>query len=369
METLVAPIALYPDSLLAQVLAAATYPLEVVQANRWAKSNKSLKSDALATALNQQTWDPSVKSLVNFPQVLEMMDQNLSWTQQLGDAFLAQEKDVMEAVQRLRAKAQSQGNLKTTEQQTVTTQPGTNYIVVQPSNPEVVYVPTYNPTVVYGGWPYPYTPYAYYPPGYVAGTAALSFATGVALGAAWGYAWNGCNWNGGDVDVNVNRNANFNNKIDRSSYASRYERGGGGATGRWQHDSAHRQGVPYRDQGTASRYNRSASTPGSASRQAYRGRTAGTTGYTSRGTAGGARTPSATTRPSATQASRGTSTSGGAFSGVSSGSQARTYSSRGSASRSSSYGGGGRSGGGSFGGGRSGGGGRGGGGRGGGGRR
>ncbi len=172
IEQLVAPIALYPDSLVSQILMASTYPLEVVQADRWAKANKTLKGDALTKALEAQSWDPSVKSLVNFPQVLAMMSEKLDVTQKLGDAFLAQQKDVMDAIQRLRAKAQAQGNLKTTKEQTVIVeQPArkprsssnraqTTVIKIEPTNPQVVYVPTYNPTVVYGAWPYPaYPPY------------------------------------------------------------------------------------------------------------------------------------------------------------------------------------------------------------------
>jgi hypothetical protein len=192
IEPLVAPIALYPDSLVSQSLMASTYPLEVVEAARWAKANKTLKGDALTAALEQHTWGPSVKSLVNFPQVLDMMNQKLDMTQRLGDAFLAQQKDVLDAIQRLRSKAQAQGTLKTTKEQTVIVeQPAaqTTVIKIEPTNPQVVYVPTYNPTVVYGAWPYPtYPPYAYYPSGYVAATAAFSFTAGVALGAAWGYA-------------------------------------------------------------------------------------------------------------------------------------------------------------------------------------
>src|SRR5215813_2227310 len=185
IEQLVAPIALYPDSLVSQILMASTYPLEVVQADRWAKANKTLKGEALTKALEAQDWDPSVKSLVNFPQVLAMMSEKLDVTQKLGDAFLAQQKDVLDAIQRLRAKAQAQGNLKTTKEQTViveqpaaqttvveqpaaqTTvveQPAaqTTIIKIEPTNPQVVYVPTYNPTVVYGAWPYPaYPPYTY----------------------------------------------------------------------------------------------------------------------------------------------------------------------------------------------------------------
>ena len=270
IEQLVAPIALYPDELVSQILMASTYPLEVVEAARWAKANKTLKGDALTTAMEKQTWDPSVKSLVNFPQVLDMMNEKLDLTQRLGDAFLAQQKDVLDAIQRLRAKAQAQGNLKTTKEQTViveqpaaqTTiveQPAaqTTVIKIEPANPQVVYVPTYNPTVVYGAWPYPtYPPYTYYPPGYAAATAAFSFTAGVALGAAWGYAWGGCNWRGGDVDININRNTNFNTNINRQRYQANFQARGQSAQGAWRHDATHRKGVAYRDQGTAQRFNR-----------------------------------------------------------------------------------------------------------------
>ena len=271
LEALVAPIALHPDPLVAQLLTASTYPLEVVQASRWVKSNAALEGEALTQALEQQPWDPSVKALVNFPQVLDMMDKDLSWTQQLGDAFLAQQEGVLDAIQRLRGKAQSQGNLASTEQQTVTVEPATSTIVIEPADPQVVYVPTYNPSVVYGSWPYPsYPPYYYYPPGYVAGTAAVSFVAGVAIGAAWGYAWNDCDWDGGEIDVDINRNRDVNRNINRGDYARRGEAGAGG---KWQHSPSHRKGVPYSDQRTASRYNRAAASPGAASRQAYRGRT------------------------------------------------------------------------------------------------
>jgi hypothetical protein len=158
IEALVAPIALYPDELLVQTLMASTYPLEIVQAARWQKEakNKDLKGDALAKALEPQEWDPSVKSIVAFPQVLIMLNDKLDWTQKLGDAFLAQQSDVMNAAQKLRKKAQDTGNLKSNEQQKVVTEQET--IIIQPANPQVVYVPTYQPTAVYGAWPYPAYP-------------------------------------------------------------------------------------------------------------------------------------------------------------------------------------------------------------------
>ena len=211
LAALVAPIALYPDPLVSQVLMASTYPLEVGEAANWQKANSKLKGDALNQALQQQNWDASVKSLVSFPPVLQMMGAQLSWTQELGNAVLAQQSDVMNAIQTLRAKAQQSGALKSTSQQTVSGGNGAP-IVIQPANPQVVYVPSYNPTVVYGGWPYPaYPPYAYYPPGYVAGTALLSFGIGMAVGAA---LWGGCHWGGGGWgggnSLTVNNN-NFNN--------------------------------------------------------------------------------------------------------------------------------------------------------------
>ena len=271
LDQLVAPIALYPDELLAQILMASTYPLEVVQADRWIKSNEGLKGEALTGALEKQNWDPSVKSLVQFPQVMDMMSQKLDWTQKLGDAFLEQQKDVMDTVQKLRAKAEAEGNLKSTKEQKVVVEKETNTIIIEPANPQVVYVPTYNPTVVYGAWPYPaYPPYYYYPPGYVAGAALFSFGVGMAIGAAWGYAWGGCNWRGGDVNVNVNRNTNINNNIDRSKYQNKITTGQGGR-GEWKHNPEHRKGVSYRDQGTAQKYNRGASRE-AQSREAFRGR-------------------------------------------------------------------------------------------------
>ena len=177
LEQILAPIALHPDSLVTQILMAATYPLEVVQADRWIKQNASLKGEALTAALEKQQWDPSVKSLVNFPQVVTMMSEQLEWTQKLGDAFLADQKQVLDTIQSLRAKAQASGNLQTTKEQTVIVEE--KIIKIEPANPQVVYVPTYNPTVVYGGWAYPaYTPYTYYPPGYVA-SYAMWFGAGI----------------------------------------------------------------------------------------------------------------------------------------------------------------------------------------------
>ena len=204
LQNLVAPIALYPDALVAQILSAATFPDQVAVADNWMQQNKNLTGTALGQAVNAQSWDPSVKALTQFPSVLHNLAQNLAWTSQLGEAYHNQASDVMAAVQTLRAQAKAAGNLKSTPQQTVTTQSqgGTQVIVIQPANPQVVYVPEYNPTVVYG------TPYT--APGYSTGdlvaTGLLSFGAGMAVGAmmsggccGWGYSsWN-CNWHGGGV--------------------------------------------------------------------------------------------------------------------------------------------------------------------------
>jgi uncharacterized membrane protein YgcG len=271
----VAPIALYPDPLLAQVLMASTYPLEIVEAARWQKDNASLKDKALEDALQQQTWDASVKSLTAFPPVLTMMNDKLDWTQKLGDAFLAQQDDVMVAVQRLRAQAKTAGNLESNDQQTVTVEqapanvqqtvtvegqpaPPPTIIKVEPADPQVVYVPTYNPTVVYGAWPYPsYPPYSYYPPGYVAATSVISFGVGMAVGAA---LWGGCDWGWGgnnDVNINVNKYNNFNNTNISNN--------------KWQHNVDHRKGVQYRDSATREKFNKAGSRD-AQSREAFRGR-------------------------------------------------------------------------------------------------
>ena len=272
LDQLLAPVALYTDPLLSQILMASTYTLEVVMAGKWVEQNKGLQGDSLAAALEEQTWDPSVKSLVNFPQVLDMMNQKLEWTQKLGDAFLAQQKDVLDTIQKLRAKAQESGNLKTTQEQVVKVEQ--EIIIIESASPQVVYVPVYDPVVVYGTWWYPQPPpYYYYPPGYAPGAVAFSFAVGVAIGSSWGYAWGGCNWHSGHVDIDVNRNININHNINRSRYEQQYNRTGNRGQSAWQHDTNHRKGVSYRDQGTAQKYNRASTADASKSREAYRGRT------------------------------------------------------------------------------------------------
>ena len=197
LQQLVAPIALYPDSLVAQILAASTFPEQIVEADRWVQANPDLKGEALGQAVDQQPWDPSVKALAAFPSVLGNMDKNLSWTSSLGDAYYNQQQDVMDAVQVMRQRAEQAGNLKTTPQQTVTTQGSS--IVVQPADPEVVYVPAYDPWLAYGGpimaWPgwYPY-------PGIWFGGPYLSFGMGYGIGFFGGFGWGwprwGFNWGG-----------------------------------------------------------------------------------------------------------------------------------------------------------------------------
>ena len=194
LDSLVAPIALYPDPLLAQTLAASTYPLEIIQLQQWLEKNKNLKDKALADAVAKEPWDPSIQALAALPDVVKRLANDISWTTDLGNAFLAQQTDVMDAVQRMRKKAQDKGNLKTTEQQTVETKVIENksVIVVQQANPQVIYVPSYDPVVVYGPPIYPYPP-IYYPTGYYVAGMALSFGIGVMTGAFWigGWGW-GC---------------------------------------------------------------------------------------------------------------------------------------------------------------------------------
>ncbi|MFP4896921.1 DUF3300 domain-containing protein [Paraburkholderia sp. EG304] len=277
LEALVAPIALYPDPVLAQVLMASTYPLEIVYAARWVQKNPNVKGDAAVQAVQNQPWDASVKSLVAFPQILEPMYDKLDWTQKLGDAFLAQQKDVFAAVQRLRARAQDAGNLKSNEQQQVIVEPAaagqTTVVRIEPANPEVIYVPAYNPTVVYGAWSYPayppyyWPPYPAYYPGYYPGAA---LATGLAFGlgvAAIGAIYSDCNWNSGDVNINYDKERNVDRNVDRSRSQN------GERSGRWQHDASHRQGVAYRDNATRDKF---AGSSGADRRSQYRGRESGT---------------------------------------------------------------------------------------------
>ncbi|MBV8190940.1 MAG: DUF3300 domain-containing protein [Alphaproteobacteria bacterium] len=273
LDQMLAPIALYPDALLAQVLMAATYPLEVVEAARWSQAHPTLKGDQAVQAVKDQSWDVSVKSLTAFPQTLEMMSNKLDWTQRIGDAMIGQQKEVADSIQRLRAKAAAAGNLKSTPQQKVTTQAapsgGSSAIVIEPANPETIYVPYYNPNVVYGTWPYPAYPPYYYPPppNYAAATAMtglLMFGLGVAAGAAmfggWHWGWSGSGWGNSYTSVNVNKAVNISaNNFDANRYRD----------GQWQFDPAHRDGVPYRTEAERQQYNQVR--PDAQQREQFRG--------------------------------------------------------------------------------------------------
>lgn len=335
LQQLVAPIALYPDSLVAQILVASTFPEQVVEADRWVQSHPDLKGDDLAKTVDQQPWDPSVKALTAFPSVLGNMDKNLSWTSSLGDAYYNQEQNVMDAVQVMRQRAQQAGNLKDTQQQTVETQGST--IVIQPANPEIVYVPAYDPWLVYGypivAWPgwYPY-------PGIWFGGPYLSFGLGFGIGFFGGYGWGWNHWGSDwhdryvvhDHDRYYSRSTTFYN---RNTYYR-----GGGERGRVSGDRGGFVG------------DRGGPRPGAnAGNRPANGNIGGRSGEFNR--------PSPAPRPfnGSTPAARGyaqprgeTGTRSGAFSGYDHGGQARSYSSRGSASMG---GGGFRGGGGSRGGG------------------
>jgi hypothetical protein len=266
LDQILAPIALYPDALLAQTLMAAGYPLEVVEAARWSKANPALKGDAAVAAVKDKSWDVSVKSLVAFPQVLMQLSDHLDWMQKVGDAMIAQQQDVADSIQRLRARAADAGNLQNSKEQTVTTQGSgaERTIVIAPANPEVIYVPAYNPNTVYGTWPYPAYPPTYYPPppGYGYGSALLrGLMFGIGIAAA-GAIFGGWNWGRGNSYVNVNVNRAVN--IDRNFNVNNIN------NGRWQHEPIHRKGVAYRDPATRQRFNQTR--PGADQRQEFRGR-------------------------------------------------------------------------------------------------
>ncbi|MBR0916503.1 DUF3300 domain-containing protein [Bradyrhizobium japonicum] len=265
LDALVAPIALYPDTLLSNVLMASTYPLEVVHAERWMNQNKGLNGDALKVAAEKQDWDGSVKALVATPSVLQMMNEHLEWTQKLGEAFLAQQQDVMDAVQRLRSKAYDRQKLVTTREQNVTVKEDQNrrFIYIEPAVTDSIYVPYYEPQVVFGDWPYsdyPAYPYYWGYPGYIGGgiiAAGVAFGAAYALGrwATGGY-WGGggwwggsrVNWGGGAIDINR-----------------------GARVEHWQHDARHRQGARYNNPNLQQRF-------GNANRRAGAGIAAGAAG-------------------------------------------------------------------------------------------
>ena len=283
VDQLTAQIALYPDSLLSQVLMASTYPADVAEAAKWSREHPDAKGDDAVGMVQDRDWDPSVASLVAFPQVIVTMGEKPDWVKDLGDAFLAQPEQVMDSVQRLRASAQKAGNLKSNEQMNVRVEtappadpqvtvvqqaaPAPQVIYIEPAQPQVVYVPSYNPAVVYGAWPYPSYPPVYVPPppGYW-WSAAVGGA--VATGIAWGvsYAvrdalWGGCNWWHRDVNINVNRynNINVNRRLDINTRNTN-----------WAHNTDRRRAVPYRG-GDATRQ-QLARKMDANKRDAYRGR-------------------------------------------------------------------------------------------------
>jgi hypothetical protein len=330
LDSLVAPIALYPDPLLAQVLAASTYPLEIVQLQQWMEKNKNLEDKELADAVAKQPWDPSVQALAGLPEAVKRLGDDIGWTTDLGNAFLAQQADVMDAIQRMRKKAQDKGTLKSSEQQTVETKvvETKQVIVIQQSNPQVIYVPTYDPVIVYGPPIYPYPPIYYPPAWYYPAGIAISFGVGMMMGAFWAGGWGwGCGWGGNNININnnnFNRNSNINggNRVNNSlpgrgngngnrpgngaggnrpsndlpgrgngsnagaganrpnndlpGRGSNAGAGGnrpstlpaGGDRGNWQHNPEHRGGAPYSDRATADRFGGTARGDSLSQRQA-----------------------------------------------------------------------------------------------------
>jgi hypothetical protein len=381
LDSLVAPIALYPDPLLSQVLVASTYPLEIIQLQQWLAQHKDLKDKALVEAVEKEDWDPSIQGLAALPDAVKQLAENIKWTTDLGNAFLAQQSDVMDAVQRMRAKAKDAGNLKSNEQMKVETKvvESKSVVVIEQASPEVVYVPSYNPVVVYGPPVYPYPPIAYPPPGYYAAGAVIGFGVGIAIGAAWGGGWGyGCGWGGNNVNINVNNN--FVNHYNRTNInggnrnningGNRVNNGLPGGNNKWQHNPAHRGGAPYSNRATATKYggtsrgdtlsNRQANArqnqgqlgggrqqPGVSNRASGAGNRAGSNGDSRTSNMGGNRGNGGGNNIGNRQlpsnnASRNTSD----FGGSSSKARAQSAGSRGASSMNASRGGGARSGGG-----------------------
>ena len=253
LDQLVAPIALYPDNLLGQILSASTYPLEVVMAARWSAGNAQVTGQALENAMQSQPWDPSVKALAAVPQALKMMSEKLEWCQQLGEAYLSQPDDIAAAVQRLRARADASGNLRSSEQVRVKRVPverpiaamGPEYIVIEPTYPERVYVPVYDPYVVYGAWSYPdYRPFYWYPPGYVA-VGVIGFGAAVLVGSA---LWATYNWNTRRVYAHPGMYASFNRVPIARAQAM--------ALAPLRHDPVHRGTLGYKNQALSTTYSK-----------------------------------------------------------------------------------------------------------------
>lgn len=319
LDQMLAPIALYPDALLSQILMASTYPLEVIEAARWSKANPNLKGEQAVQAVAQNTWDPSVKSLVAFPQVLTMMDEKLAWMERLGEAFLAQQPEVMDRVQYLRQKATEAGHLSSNDKIRVDQQG--QAIVIEPVNPEIVYVPYYDPMVIYGSWWWSAYPPVYWGPwpGYFYGPGfGIGFGWGIGIGIGVGFFYGGFNWS--------------------HHYASF---AGGGA---WAHDPGHRRGVPYRNEALRQQFGRMGGSPGA--RSEFRGHEPSSGGFGNRAEVrGGSPGPAnetggnrsnlggASSRPNEPSAagSHG-ETQPHAFEGVSHGSAERDFSARGQSS-------------------------------------
>jgi len=285
LDSLVAPIALYPDPLLSQVLVASTYPLEIIQLQQWLEKHKDLNGDALVAAVEKEDWDPSIQAMAALPDAVKQLAENIKWTTDLGNAFLAQQSDVMDAVQRMRMKAKNAGNLKSTPQlkvetESIETKP---VIVIQQANPQVVYVPSYNPVVVYGPPVYPYPPIYYPPPGYWAGAAVIGFGVGVAVGTYWRGGWGyGCGW-GRSNNVNININNNYINRYNRTNINANRNNinnsnriNGNGRPSQlpankgntWQHNPQHRGGAPYSNKQVANKYGGTARGDSVSTRQA-----------------------------------------------------------------------------------------------------
>ena len=252
LDSLVAPIALYPDPLLSQMLVASTYPLELIQLQQWlAKDGQYLNEKAVAEAVQKQDWDPSIQAMALLPTVVKQLAENIKWTSDLGNAFLAQQSDVMDAVQRMRTKAKDGGKLQSSEQLKVETQQVENktVVVIEQANPEVVYVPSYNPSVVWGAMPYPY-PYMYYPPYGYYGGAYIGYGAGIAIGVAWGGGWGwGSGWGNNDITINRNNNFNRNTSINGGNRVNNIQGGN-----KWQHNPQHRGGAPYSNRATTNRF-------------------------------------------------------------------------------------------------------------------
>jgi hypothetical protein len=267
LDQMLAPVALYPDPLLSKVLMAATYPSEVEEAAKFAYDNSGLDGETLSALATGEDWDPSVKGLLEFPDILGMMYDRIEWTREMGDAFLGQQRDTMDSIQRLRANACNAGTLVSTKEQTVRTQSGAatdsieidpvtynpvtfDPILIEPVDMEWLYAPVYDPETVYGDWWWSgYPPYYYYPPAWSPGTG-IGFWAGVAVGRNWD--WSGWNWSRREATVDIGRYNGWTQK----NYADpgRYQRAAGAGPQNWRHDPSHRMDDAYRDRATAQRF-------------------------------------------------------------------------------------------------------------------